>query len=58
MKISRKLWGGHLDGVAAPLLVLALAQQAVSLDVVAGHWHGLHYMEAVAGNKNKKIGCE
>lgn len=45
----------HLDGVATPFLVLALAQQAVSLDVVAGHRHGLHYMETVAGKKPKTL---
>lgn len=41
----------HLDGVAAPFLVLALTQQAIRFDVVARHWHGLNYMEAVAGEK-------
>lgn len=44
-------WAGqarHLDGGGAPLLVLALAQQAVGLHVVAGHWHGLHHVQAVA----------
>lgn len=47
-------WRKHLDGVAAPFLVLALAQQAVRFDVVARHWHGLNYMKAVAGGENKK----
>lgn len=44
-------WGpqwGYLDGGGAALLVLALAQQAVGLHVVARHWHGLHHMQAVA----------
>lgn len=47
----------HLDGVAAPFLVLALTQQAVRFDVVARHWHGLNYMEAVAGEKKHVCWC-
>lgn len=44
----------HLDGVATPFLVLALAQQAVSFNVVAGHRHGLHYVETVARKKQQR----
>lgn len=39
---------GYLDGGGAALLVLALAEQAIGLHVVPGHWHGLHHVQAVA----------
>lgn len=50
-KVRVKLKGSqwYLDGVATPLFVFALTQQAVSFHIVARHWHGLHYMETVTG---------
>lgn len=46
---------GYLDGGGAPLLVLALTQQAVGLHVVAGHRHGLHHVQAVAGKRQTGV---
>lgn len=42
---------GYLDGGCAAFLILALAQQTVGLHVVAGHWHGLHHVQAVAATE-------
>lgn len=38
----------YLDGGGAALLVLALAEQAIGLHVIARHWHGLHHVQTVA----------
>lgn len=38
----------YLDGGGAALLVLALAEQAIGLHIIPGHWHGLHHVQTVA----------
>lgn len=45
---------GYLDGGGAALLVLALAEQAIGLHVIARHWHGLHHVQTVAAAQTNK----